>query len=115
MQEKEKKSELCKFVGANLREIRAKMNLSQETVANETSLSVSHYRGIEQGRGNPSIQTLERISDTLHISLQEILTREMHSAPDYFSLQDFALSEEDTLFFKNLLQQIIDLLVYKKS
>lgn len=114
MQEKEKKSELCEFVGTNLREIRAKMSLSQETVANEASLSVSHYRGIEQGRGNPSIQTLERISDTLNISLQEILMQGVRRAPDYLSLQDFSLSEEDAFFFKNLLQQIIDLLVYKK-
>lgn len=114
MQEKENKSELCKFVGANLREIRGKMNLSQETVANETNLSVSHYRSIEQGRGNPSVQTLERISDTLHVSLQEIIMRGMQSTPDYFSLQDFALSKEDTLFFKKLLQQMIDLLVYRK-
>ena len=73
MEEKKNRSELCKFVGENLKVIRGKLALSQEMVANETSLSVSHYRSIEQGRGNPSVQTLERISDTMHISLQEIL------------------------------------------
>lgn len=116
MEEKKNRSELCKFVGENLKVIRGKLALSQEMVANETSLSVSHYRSIEQGRGNPSVQTLERISDTMHISLQEILMHGLsHCAPDYYSLQDLALSEEDTLLFKNVLQALVDLLTSKKS
>lgn len=103
MQEKEKKSELCKFVGANLREIRAKMNLSQETVANETSLSVSHYRGIEQGRGNPSIQTLERISDTAPYQFAGNLDkRDAQRTRLFFSSGFCAFGGRHTLFQKSL-------------
>lgn len=115
MKEKENKSELCKLVGANLKEIRGKLVLSQEMVANEASLSVSHYRGIEKGRGNPTIQTLERISGTMQISLQEILMQGLSRCePDYYSLQDLGLPEKNTIFFKNVLQALVDLLASNK-
>ena len=116
MKEMENKSELCKLVGANLKEIRTKKNLSQEMLANEASLNVSHYRNIEHGCGNPCLHTLERLSGTLNITLQEILMQgALHCESDYFSFQQFGLSEEDSIFFNNLFQQMVDLLTNQEA
>ena len=42
-----------------------KKRLSQESIANEIGISVSHYRDIEHGKGNPTIHTIQKISEQL--------------------------------------------------
>ena len=51
-----------KTIGARLRDIRIKHNMSQEEVANKISLSTSFYSHIECGSNAPSIQTLINLS-----------------------------------------------------
>jgi transcriptional regulator with XRE-family HTH domain len=59
--------------GKNLRELRKKRNLSQENLADECGLHRTYLGGLERGERNPTLTTMKRIADALHVSLDELL------------------------------------------
>ncbi len=44
-----------------LKKFREKMNLTQEKMARELDVTVSHYKAVEYGLRNPSFEFLERL------------------------------------------------------
>lgn len=66
-------SKTQKIIGNKLRELREGKNLSQETVATASKISVTYYAGIERGEENPTISVLEHICHTLKIKSSSIL------------------------------------------
>ena len=62
-----------KKLGENLRKLRLKKNLSQGDLATALSVDRAYISNIENGRMNPTLSTLEKISNALGISSSELL------------------------------------------
>ena len=58
-------------VGQRIKEIRKKLELSQEALANEAEVDRTYMTDVENGRRNISIEVLERIIDALQVSYAE--------------------------------------------
>lgn len=62
-----------KKLGENLRKLRLKKNMSQGDLATALSVDRAYISNIENGRMNPTLSTLEKISSALGISSSELL------------------------------------------
>jgi len=62
-----------KKLGENLRKLRLKKNLSQGDLATTLGVDRAYISNIENGRMNPTLSTLEKISNALGISGSELL------------------------------------------
>ena len=62
--------------GAHLRELRLKLGLTQEEVADRASLHVTYLSGIERGKRNPSLKNLKKIAQALGVLVQELFSFE---------------------------------------
>jgi transcriptional regulator with XRE-family HTH domain len=60
-------------LGQNLRKIRTKNNMSQVDLASALNVDRAYISNIENGRMNPTLSTLEKISNALGISSSELL------------------------------------------
>jgi len=60
-------------LGQNLRKLRLKKNLSQDNLAKILNVDRAYISNIENGRMNPTLSTLEKISNALGISSSELL------------------------------------------
>lgn len=59
-------------IGERISSLRKSKNLSIYRISQETGISQNHIRDIEQGRRNPSIDTLSRLIAPLGLSLSEL-------------------------------------------
>ncbi|MCL4374829.1 helix-turn-helix domain-containing protein [Patescibacteria group bacterium] len=57
-------------LGKNLKRRRVRHKLSQEKLAGQAFVSVLHLRRIENGRANPSLKVLHKLTKILKISLR---------------------------------------------
>ena len=55
--------------GARIRELRQQRRFSQEHLAFESGISITHLRLIETGKKNPTIKVIEKITHALGVSL----------------------------------------------
>ena len=62
-----------KKLGENLRKLRLNKKLSQGDLAKKLSVDRAYISNIENGRMNPTLSTLEKISKALGISSSELL------------------------------------------
>ncbi|MNW32867.1 HTH-type transcriptional regulator SinR [compost metagenome] len=65
-------SDFLKLVGARLREVRKQKNLSQADLAEMAGTQDTYIGGVERGERNISLNTLERITDSLGITIEEV-------------------------------------------
>lgn len=66
-------SELRARVGARLREWRKRRGLTQEQLAERAGLSYKFVGEVERGMGNPTLETLGRLADALHLDLADLV------------------------------------------
>ena len=59
-------------IGENIKRIRTAKNLSQKEVPINASLDAAQYSRIENGKTDPSVNTLERIAKAMEITLAEL-------------------------------------------
>lgn len=59
-------------IGENIKRIRIAKNLSQKEVTMSAGLDTAQYSRIENGKTDPSVNTLERIAKALGVSLAEL-------------------------------------------
>lgn len=52
-----------------IKERRAKLKLSQADLAEMTRVSLATVKDIERGKGNPSLQTIEKLLDILGLEI----------------------------------------------
>jgi transcriptional regulator with XRE-family HTH domain len=64
---------LARRIGSSLRELRAKEGLSQQELALACGMAPSYYSALERGQKNPTIDTLKRVADALHVSVAELV------------------------------------------
>ncbi len=60
-------------VGKRIREIREKVEMSQKDLAYSSDLDRSYIASVESGQRNISIVNLEKIANSLGVSLSELL------------------------------------------
>lgn len=65
---------LCN-VGQRIREIRNNQGLSQEKLALKAEIDRTYLAGVEQGKRNLSIKSLEKILSALEISFKEFFSQ----------------------------------------
>ncbi len=55
-------------VGSRIKELRRALGLSQEKLALKAEVDRTYLAGVEQGKRNPSIKSLEKILKALEVS-----------------------------------------------
>lgn len=106
-------------VGENIKRIRTAKNLSQKEVLTAANLDAAQYSRIENGKTDPSVTTLERISTALGVSLADLfatardlkdITSVDKSVMEKVSLIDSLPKEE-----KQTIYTILDAFVSKRK
>lgn len=64
--------DITPFIGDALRALRTKSGLSQEEFAHRAGLDRTCVSGIERGVRNPTVASLQRLSDALGLTLDVI-------------------------------------------
>ena len=59
-------------LGLRIREFREKQKLTQEKLAELVGIDSKHLSRIENGRNYPSIETLEKLTDNLNITFEDV-------------------------------------------
>jgi transcriptional regulator with XRE-family HTH domain len=60
-------------VGSNLRRLRKKLGISQEDLAEKCGLHRTYAGAIERSERNITLQTLEKLAESLGVSPQDLL------------------------------------------
>lgn len=68
-------SNITKVIGQRLRNERVKLGLSQEKLAEMAGCHPTYIGQIERGEKNPTIESLEKISNALEISLSQLFEK----------------------------------------
>lgn len=58
-------------VGARIKKLRAAQGISQEKLALKADIDRTYLAGVEQGKRNPSIKSLEKIIIALEVSFHD--------------------------------------------
>lgn len=58
-------------VGSRIKELRRALGVSQEKLALKAEVDRTYLAGVEQGKRNPSIKSLEKILKALEVSFGE--------------------------------------------
>lgn len=65
--------DIQKQLGATVRKLRRKRNLTQDVFAERSGLHRAHVGEIERGESNVTIQTLKTIADTLGVKIVDLV------------------------------------------
>lgn len=71
-----------RLLGARIGEIRKKRGLSQDVLAERLGISTQYVSNIERGRGNPGLDLLFSMADTLNVELRDICDFEPEETND---------------------------------
>lgn len=58
-------------IGLRVKELRNALGLSQEKLALKAGIDRTYLAGVEQGKRNPSIKSLEKIINALEVTFSE--------------------------------------------
>lgn len=70
--------------------------MTQEQIAYLSDLSVAHYARIERGEMNPSLKTLEKITNVIGINLCQLFENNCITEPE--KIKKYNLSDLQNLF-----------------
>lgn len=57
------------YIGTRIRERRQELSINQQTLADLSGVGINTIVAIERGTGNPSIETLGRLMNTLGLKI----------------------------------------------
>jgi transcriptional regulator with XRE-family HTH domain len=64
--------DITPFVGPAFRLLRERLEISQEELAFRAELDRTYVSGIERGRRNPSLKSMQRVAAVLNLSLDQV-------------------------------------------
>jgi transcriptional regulator with XRE-family HTH domain len=64
--------DITPYVGPAFRQLRERAEISQEELAFRAGLDRTYVSGIERGRRNPSLKSMQRVASQLEKSLDEV-------------------------------------------
>lgn len=62
-------------IGINIKFRRKELGISQEKLANEALMSAAHLRTLEHCKGNPTVNTLEKIAQCLDTDVIDLMKK----------------------------------------
>ena len=65
----------CVAFGRRLRELRERLGLSQEQLAERSGLHRTYVGGIERGERNPSLINISRLARALEVDIADLFVR----------------------------------------
>ena len=98
-----KKNYFCE----NLKYIRSSLNISQKEIANHLKLNTSSYSNYENGRREPGIDVLIKISDFLNVEIDKLLTENLSNNDKFLKDIQNKISNDINYDEKILVEQII--------
>lgn len=106
-------------IGENIKRIRTAKNLSQKEVTINANLDTAQYSRIENGKTDPSVNTLERIAKALGITLAELFAstdelKEINSL-DKSLMEKVALMESLSNEEKQTIYTMLDVFIGKRK
>ena len=90
---------LRKTFGQRVKVLRQLRNLTQEGLAERTGLSYKFIGEIERGTGNPTIETVEKISQALEVPMARLFANASEEEESFY-----LLSREDLRILKKALE-----------
>jgi len=66
-------TEISLKLGRNLKRIRTTKKLSQGAIARKLEVHRSYISGIENGKRNPTLVTIDKLAKALNVSVDELL------------------------------------------
>lgn len=90
--DKERKSKIAKYIGANIYNFRKNKGYTREELAEKSNLSSNHIYELEMGNCMPTTMTLIDICNSLKISLSQIIDTKLFDKENNLSddfLDDF--------------------------
>ncbi len=66
-------AEISIKLGKNLKQIRTAKKLSQGAIARKLEVHQSYISGIENGKRNPTLATIQKLAESLGVSADELL------------------------------------------
>ena len=101
-----------------LKELRKERKLTQEQVANYLNLAQSTYQHYENGRAEPSIETLFKLADLYQVTLDYLLEREYNNEIGYLTTDQrnaiFIIKKLNQENLNNILSNALKLLDNQK-
>jgi transcriptional regulator with XRE-family HTH domain len=73
--------DINELVGQRITQLRTKKELSQQKFANEADIERSYLSHVEKGRKNISLNTLQKITSALGVSLKDFFDAKEFSKP----------------------------------
>jgi len=108
-------------VGEKIKQIRKDKGLQQKAVALEVGLDQSNYNKVENGKREPSLEVLQKLSIILGVSIDELLSPENNKKPSVVTVEDKTISEKIRLMEqleeedKNVLYRMLDTMLTKQK
>ena len=68
-----KRKDILQRFGDRVRELRSEQGYSQESFADEVGVDRTYIGGIERGERNLALRNIDKIADTLGISLSDLM------------------------------------------
>lgn len=65
--------EVSAKLGKNLKRIRTAKKLSQGAIARKLNVHRAYVSGIEHGKRNPTLATIDRLAEALNVSVDQLL------------------------------------------
>jgi len=66
-------AEISTKLGKNLKRIRTAKKLSQGAIARKLKVHRAYISGIENGKRNPTLTTIDKLAKALNVSVDELL------------------------------------------
>jgi len=66
-------AEISTKLGQNLKRIRAKKGMSQGDISRALDVHRAYVSGIENGKRNPTLATIQKLANALGVSVSELL------------------------------------------
>ena len=66
-------TEISSKLGQNLKRIRTKKKMSQGDIARALEVHRAYISGIESGKRNPTLATIQKLAEALGVSADELL------------------------------------------
>ncbi len=107
-------------IGEKIKQIRKDKGLQQKQVAIDVGLDQSNYNKIENGRREPSLEVLQKLSAILDVSIDELVNAEDSKKPSAVTVEDKTISEKIRLMEqleeedKNVIYRMLDTMLTKQ-
>jgi transcriptional regulator with XRE-family HTH domain len=108
-------------VGEKIKQLRKDKGLQQKTVATDVGLDQSNYNKVENGKREPSVEVLQKLSVILGVTVDELLNAEDKKQPTPVTVEDKTVSEKIRLVEqlededKNVIYKMLDTMLTKKK